>query len=68
LFQSVVGNSTSWISLNDLGRLYGISVIHCGKILNQRGWRNRRGQPTADAIKAQAARQLGRHWHTQSVV
>jgi hypothetical protein len=68
LFQSVVENSTSWISLNDLGRLYGISVIHCGKILTQQGWRNRRGQPTADAIKAQAARQLGPHGHTQSVV
>ena len=63
-----MGNNTSWISLNDLGRLYGISLIHCGKLLNQHGWRDRRGQPTADAIKAQAAKQLGPHGHTQSVV
>jgi hypothetical protein len=68
LFQGVVGNSTSWISLNDLGRLYGISVIHCGKILNQHGWRDRRGQPTVDAINAHAARHLGPHGQTQSVV
>ena len=63
-----MGNSTSWISLNDLGRFYGISAIHCGKILNQRGWRDRRGQPSAEALKVQAARHLGPHGQTQSVV
>ena len=63
-----MGNSTSWISLNDLGRFYGISAIHCGKILNQRGWRDRRGQPSTEALKVQAARHLGPHGQTQSVV
>ena len=63
-----MGNSTTWISLNDLGRFYGISAIHCGKILNQRGWRDRRGQPSAEALKVQAARHLGPHGQTQSVV
>ena len=63
-----MGNSTIWISLNDLGRFYGISAIHCGKILNQRGWRDRRGQPSAEALKVQAARHLGPHGQTQSVV
>ena len=63
-----MGNSTIWISLNDLGRCYGISTIHCGKILNQQGWRDRRGQPTAEAFKAEAARHLGPHGQTQSVV
>ena len=63
-----MGNSTTWISLNDLGRFYGISAIHCGKILHQHGWRDRRGQPSDDAINAQAARQLGPHGRTQSVV
>ncbi|MFL2489172.1 MAG: hypothetical protein ACJ0GM_03495 [Parasynechococcus sp.] len=63
-----MGNSTIWISLNDLGRCYGISTIHCGKILNQQGWRDRCGQPTAEAFKAEAARHLGPHGQTQSVV
>ena len=63
-----MGNSTTWISLNDLGRCYGISAIHCGKILNQQGWRDRRGQPTAEAFKAEAARHLGPHGQAQSVV
>ena len=63
-----MGNSTTWISLNDLGRFYGISAIHCGKILNQRGWRDRRGQPSAEALKVQAARHLGPHGQKQSVV
>ena len=63
-----MGNSTTWISLNDLGHFYGISAIHCGKILNQRGWRDRRGQPSAEALKVQAARHLGPHGQTQSVV
>ena len=63
-----MGNSTIWISLNDLGRCYGISTIHCGKILNQQGWRDRRGQPTTEAFKAEAARHLGPHGQTQSVV
>ena len=63
-----MGNSTTWISLNDLGRFYGISAIHCGKILNQRGWRDRRGQPSTEALKVQAARHLGPHGQTQSVV
>lgn len=63
-----MGNSTTWISLNDLGRFYGISAIHCGKILSQHGWRDRRGQPTVDAIQAQAARHVGPHGQTQSVV
>ena len=61
-------NSTTWISLNDLGRFYGISAIHCGKILNQHGWRDHRGQPTAEAFKTEAARHLGPHGQTQSVV
>ena len=63
-----MGNSTTWISLNDLGRFHGISAIHCGKILNQQGWRDRRGQPTAEAFKSEAARHLGPHGQTQSVV
>ena len=63
-----MGNSTTWISLNDLGRCYGISAIHCGKILNQQGWRDRRGQPTAEGFKAEAARHLGPHGQMQSVV
>ena len=53
--------STTWV-------VYGISAIHCGKILNQRGWRDRRGQPSAEALKVQAARHLGPHGQTQSVV
>ena len=32
-----------WLSLTDLSRIFGISAIHCGRILEQQGWRDRRG-------------------------
>jgi hypothetical protein len=63
-----MGESTTWISLNDLGRFYGISANQCGKILTHYGWRDNRGQPTPEAIKVQAARHLGPHRQTQSFV
>ena len=42
-----------WLSLTDLGRIYGISAIHCGRILEQQGWRDRRGRPTQEALEAE---------------
>ena len=44
-----------WLSLTDLGRIYGISAIHCGRILEQQGWRDRRGRPTPAALEIEAA-------------
>ena len=44
------------LSLTDLGRIYGISAIHCGRILEQHGWRDRRGRPTPAAPEAAASR------------
>ena len=46
--------TTSWLSLTDLGRIYGISAIHCGKTLEHQGWRDRRGRPTQSALDANA--------------
>ena len=50
-----------WISLTDLGRIYGISAIHCGKTLESQGWRDRRGRPTEEGLAAKAALQTGPH-------
>ena len=42
--------STSWLSLTDLGRLYGISAIYCGRLLIEAGLRNHDGRPSAEAL------------------
>jgi len=55
--------SATWLSLTDLGRIYGISAIHCGRALQQQGWRDRHGRPTPGAIEAGAAFNHGAH-HT----
>lgn len=57
---------TNWLSLTDLGRIYGISAIHCGRALQHQGWRDRHGQPTSLAFEAGAAFVNGSHCHTRS--
>ena len=47
----------TWISLTDLARSYGLSTIHCGRILERLGWRDRRGRPTTAALEAGAAQE-----------
>ena len=57
-----------WLSLTDLGRIYGISAIHCGRSLEQQGWRDRRGRPTPAALEAGAAMHAGPHGQGRSVL
>ena len=57
-----------WLSLTDLGRIYGISAIHCGRSLEQQGWRDRRGRPTPTALEAGAAMNAGPHGQGRSVL
>ncbi len=44
-----------WLTLTDLGRLYGISAMHCGRLLHQAGLRDGDGEPTARALQAGCA-------------
>ena len=44
-----------WLTLTDLGRLYGISAMHCGRLLHQAGLRSSDGEPTQRAIKSGCA-------------
>jgi hypothetical protein len=40
-----------WLSLTDLGRIYGISAVHCGRLLSEAGLRDSSGQPTRQALR-----------------
>ena len=60
--------TTSWLSLTDLGRIYGISAVHCGKTIENQGWRDRRGRPTQSALDANAAMQTGPHGQGRTVL
>ncbi len=40
-----------WLSLTDLGRLFGISAVSCGRLLIQAGLREPGGQPTDQALR-----------------
>ena len=66
MFAMSMTASPSWMSLTDLGRIYGISAIHCGRALKQNGWRDNRGHPTQGALKAGAASSQGPLNHTNS--
>ncbi len=46
-----MNSSNTWLSLNDLGNLYGISALHCGRTLQQKGWSDKMGYPTPAALK-----------------
>lgn len=60
-----------WMTLTDLGRVYGISAMHCGRLLSEAGLRDREGQPTDRALQSGCASpQQHRHgaqsfWHRQ---
>ncbi len=45
----------SWLTLTELGQLFGISSTHCGRALDRLGWRDRHGRPTPAAVEAGAA-------------
>ncbi len=41
-----------WLTLTDLGRLYGVSAVHTGRLLVTAGLRRSSGEPTAEALAA----------------
>lgn len=45
------GAQTDWLSLTELGRLYGISAVHTGKLLVHAGLRSPDGFPTARSLQ-----------------
>ena len=63
--------STEWLSLTDLGRVYGISAVHTGKLLVAAGLRLADGDPSPAALEAGLAQRQhsGQHrqalWHRQ---
>jgi hypothetical protein len=40
-----------WLTLTDLGRLYGVSAVHCGRLLSEAGLRQHDGNPTRTALQ-----------------
>ncbi|MFZ9947008.1 MAG: hypothetical protein ACO3FN_08055, partial [Vulcanococcus sp.] len=44
-----------WLSLTDLGRIYGISAVHCGRLLSEAGLRDANGQPSRHALRSGCA-------------
>jgi hypothetical protein len=53
----------SWLSLSELGQLFGISARHCERALDHAGWLDRHGRPTPAAIEAGAASLQGPQCH-----
>ena len=49
----------TWLTLTELGQLFGISSTHCGRALDRLGWRDRHGRPTPAAVDAGAAAASG---------
>lgn len=65
--------TSPWLTLTDLGRLYGISAVHCGHLLAEAGLRGPDGHPSAAAVAAgQAYARHPRHqgrpvlWHREA--
>ena len=56
-----MADNSPWLCLAELGQIYGISAFHCGRILENHGWRDRRGRPTPAALEAGAASSVGTH-------
>lgn len=57
------GDPSTWLTLTDLGRLYGISAMHCGRLLQDAGLRNREGMPTTKALQSGCASAPHRKLH-----
>jgi len=50
-----------WLSLTDLGRIYGISAVHCGRLLSDAGLRQQNGAPSSTALQQGLAYQHHPH-------
>lgn len=58
-----------WLSLTDLGRLYGLSALQTGRLLQQAGLRQASGSATPQALEQGLALQRPNHrpfWHHQA--
>lgn len=47
---------TPFLSMKQIGRLFGVSAIAVGKKLKERGWRAPDGKPTASTLSSGLAR------------
>ena len=56
-----------WLSLTDLGRIYGISAVHTGKLLVAAGLRQANGEPSRKALMAGLAWQQHPGHHHQAL-
>lgn len=56
-----------WLSLTDLGRVYGISAIHTGKLLHSAGLRQADGSPTPLALRDGLAQRQHSGQHQQAL-
>jgi hypothetical protein len=54
-----------WLTLTDLGRIYGISAVHCGRLLLQAGLRRSDGEPTLRALQGGCAAAAPARHHGQ---
>lgn len=52
------GSPGEWLSLTELGRLYGISAVHTGRLLEAAGLRLPGGEPSSEALSGGLARRL----------
>jgi len=43
--------SQPWVTLTDLGRLYGLSAVSCGRLLSEAGLRDADGLPNERALR-----------------
>lgn len=59
--------SGDWLSLTDLGRVYGVSAVHTGKILQAAGLRLADGDPSPGALAAGLAQRQHSGQHRQAL-
>ena len=48
---SLAMTTSLWLSLTDLGRIFGISAVHCGRLLSDAGLRQQNGAPSSTALQ-----------------
>jgi len=53
---TVASSPIEWLSLTELGRVYGISAIHTGRMLVASGLRSAEGSPSPNALEQGLAR------------
>jgi hypothetical protein len=61
-------DQAQWLSLTDLGRIYGISAVHCGRLLSEIGLRQKDGAPSTRALTQGLAYQHHPHSPSPSAV